>query len=100
MGFAIKSKETSSKLAIYTVAVHANTIPAGWVYPCMHKWNTLSSTCTRFNPYFGWFVLLITMPAKVGIKSCRLARECVSFVHAWMYVPTQIESCFYNQLAR
>ena len=23
-------------------------------------------------------------PAKVGIKSCRFARECVSFMHAWM----------------
>ena len=22
--------------------------------------------------------------AKVGIKSCRFAIECVSFVHAWM----------------
>ena len=35
------------------------------------------SKSTRFNPYFG---------SKVGIKSCRFAIECVSFVHAWMYV--------------
>ena len=26
------------------------------------------------------------MPVKVGIKSCRSARECVSFVHVCMYV--------------
>ena len=29
VGIAIKSKETSSKLAIYTVAVHANTFLSG-----------------------------------------------------------------------
>ena len=49
----------------------------------MYKWNTFSSTSTRFNPYFGWIPLLIyiIMPAKVRIKSCRCVRECVSFVH-------------------
>ena len=26
-------------------------------------------------------------PAKVGIESYRLTRECVSFVYAWMYLP-------------
>ena len=43
----------------------------------------LFSKFTRLNPYFGWFVLPIFIPAKVGIKFCRFARECVSFVHAW-----------------
>ena len=38
------------------------------------------------------------MPAEVGIKSCRFAREYVSFVHAWTYVPTQLELCLYDQL--
>ena len=28
--------------------------------------------------------MLIIMPAKVGIKTCRFARECVSFVHAYL----------------
>ena len=27
-------------------------------------------------------------PAKVGIKSCRFAREYASFIHAWVYLPT------------
>ena len=30
------------------------------------------------------FVLPIIIAAKVGIKSCRFAIECVSFVYAWM----------------
>ena len=38
------------------------------------------------------------MPGKVGIKSFRFVRECVSFVHAWIYVPTQLELCLYDQL--
>ena len=29
--------------------------------------------------------------AKVGIKSCRGTRECVSFVHVALYVATQLE---------
>ena len=38
------------------------------------------------------------MPAKVGIKSCRFARKYVLFVYAWIYVPTQLELCLYDQL--
>ena len=37
------------------------------------------------------------MPAKVEIKSYKYARECVSFVHACMYVPIQLELCLYDQ---
>ena len=32
-------------------------------------------------PYFDWYVLIIIMPANVRFKSCRCARECVSFVY-------------------
>ena len=38
-----------------------------------------SSKSTRFNPYFGSHNYKRRKPAKVGIKSCRFARECVSF---------------------
>ena len=33
------------------------------------------------------------IPAKVGIEPCRFARECVSFMHTWMYLPSW--SCVY-----
>ena len=36
------------------------------------------------------------MPAKVGIKSCRFAREYVLFVHAYRCT-TQLELCLYDQ---
>ena len=31
----------------------------------------------------GWCLLIIIMPAKVGIKSCRCTGECFSFLHGW-----------------
>ena len=31
------------------------------------------------------------MPTKIGIKFCRFASECVLFVHAHSYVPTQLK---------
>ena len=37
------------------------------------------------------------MHAKVGIKSCRFAREFVSFVNAWMHLTTQVELCLHEQ---
>ena len=76
------------------MSVH--TIPAVQLDPCMHKWNTFSSKSTRFNPNFVLPSYIIT-PAEVGIRSCTFARECVSFVHAWMSVPTQIELCLHEQ---
>ena len=36
------------------------------------------------------------MPATVGIKSCRFVLGCVTFVHAWMYVPTWLELCLHD----
>ena len=41
--------------------------------------------------------MLIFMSAKVGFKSCRLARECASFVHAWI-ITTQLEFCLHEQI--
>ena len=41
----------------------------------------------RVNPYFGRYNYKQHKPAKVGIKSCRFARECASFIHAWVYLP-------------
>ena len=35
------------------------------------------------------------MPAKVGINSCRFARECVLFVHTW--ITTQLKLCLHEQ---
>ena len=43
------------------------------------------------------FVLPIIIAAKVGIKSCRFATECVSFVYVWMQLANQLELCLHKQ---
>ena len=43
------------------------------------------------------FVLPIIIGAKVGIKSCRFATECVSFMHVWMQLANQLELCLHEQ---
>ena len=53
-----------------------------YVHACTNY--TFSSTSTRFNPSF-----VQNHAAKVGIKSCRGARECV--ICAYMYVATQLQ---------
>ena len=43
------------------------------------------------------FVLPIIIAGKVGIKSCRFATECVSFVHVWMQLTNQLQLCLHEQ---
>ena len=42
-------------------------------------------------------MLPVIIAAKVGIKSCRFAIECVSFVHAWVQLTNQLELCLHEQ---
>ena len=65
-----------------------------YIHVCINETHSLANLRTRFNPYFGWIVQLMITPAKVGIKSCRFGRECVSF----MDVPTQLELRLHDQL--
>ena len=37
------------------------------------------------------------MPAKVGVKSCRFAGECVLFVSVYMDIINQLELCLHEQ---
>ena len=38
------------------------------------------------------------VPAKVGIKSYRFARDCTCFIYAYVDVPTQLELRLHDQL--
>ena len=66
----------------------------------MHKPVTVSSnTCSQVhvqmkyslahirNPYFGWcyYLQYVFIPAKVGIKFCRHARECFICTCIWLH---------------
>ena len=46
------------------------------------RWARDSHVCVYFT--IDNICIKIIIAAKVGIKSCRFAIECVSFVHAWM----------------
>ena len=83
---AIKSEQTSNQLERVT----RNISCIGYSYiskpsACTNK--AFSSTSTRFNPYFGWYKIILYMqntPAKVGIKSCRCAREYFTCAYIWL----------------
>ena len=72
-----------------------STLATICVCSCKHNSNRLASyihTCTNETRSVAYlqdlipsrYVLPIIIAAKEGIKSCRYATECVSFVHAWM----------------
>ena len=41
----------------------------------------------------------LVIPAEVGIKSCRFARECASFMHTWTYLPSWSCVCMISWIA-
>ena len=75
-----------------------STLATICVCSCKHNSNWLASyihTCTNETYSVAYLQDLIPtlaaiiigntyLLAKVGIKSCRYATECVSFVHVWM----------------
>ena len=78
-------KQVASQLYL---AGHTSIISAGYIGTSMHaQMKHTFCKSTRFNPYFGRQNYEQHKSAKVGIKSYRFTRECVSFVHTWMYLP-------------
>ena len=73
------------------------SLDSGWIVTFIHAQNTFSSNSTTCNPYVGKLNYKQYRPAKVEITSCRIARECVLFVYAWLYVTTQLEFCLHEQ---
>ena len=75
-----------------------STLATIYICSCKHNSNWLTSyihTCTNEThsvanlqdliPTLAAIIIGNTyLLAKVGIKSCRYATECVSFVHVWM----------------
>ena len=99
VGITIKSKETSSHLAnsqlsltsqlqLCTTCVYLNTIATGQLCTSMHTFY-IAYLQDLIPILAGVYCLYILMPAKVGIKSCRCAKKCVSFVHGC----SQLSSC-------
>ena len=90
VGITIKSKQTSNQPEPITrnlscISYCYNSKPNA----CINI--AFPNTSTGFNYYFGWSILhtfILYVPAKVGIKSCRCARECFIYTCIWLWVIT------------
>ena len=81
----------SMLLGTYYAFNYAGIIGRGlarYIHACTNEIHFLANLKDLVNPYFGRHNYKQHKPAKAEIKSCRFARECVSFVHAWMYLPS------------
>ena len=61
--------------------MHTNTV-GRYTHACINEAHSLANLQDLIPTLAG------TITAKVWIKSCRFARECASFIHAWVYLPT------------
>ena len=70
-------------------------------YSCIHICTNETHSVANLQDLIPTLAAIIigntNLLAKVGIKSCRFATECVSFVHVWMQLANQLELCFHEQ---
>ena len=66
------------------VSVHACRHNSSWLASYIHACTNETHFIANLQDLIPTLALPIIIAAKVGIKSCRFAIECVSFVHAWM----------------
>ena len=64
-------------------------------YACTNETHSIANQQDLIPTLASWFVLPIIIAAKVGIKSCKFAIECVSLVHKWMYLAKQLKLCLH-----
>ena len=74
---------------------------SNWLASCIHTYTNETHSVANLQDLIptlaSKFVLPIIIAAKVGIKSCRFAIECVSFVYVWMQLANQLELCLHKQ---
>ena len=57
---------------------------ASCIHTCTNETHSVANLQDLIPTLASKFVLSIIIAAKVGIKSCRFATECVSFVHVFI----------------
>ena len=87
--------------ALATICVCSCKHNSNWLASCIHTCTNETHSVANLQDLIptlaSKFVLPIIIAAKVGIKSCRFATECVSFVHVWMQLANQLELCLHEQ---
>ena len=78
-------KQVASYVALYLII---QTLWVGTTHACINEAHSLANLQDLIHTFAGTIVNKQHKPAKVGINSCRFARECASFIHVWVYLPT------------
>ena len=74
---------------------------SNWLASCIHTCTNETHSVENLQDLIPTLAAIIignaNLLAKVGIKSCRFATECVSFVHVWMQLANQLELYLHEQ---
>ena len=80
---------------IFFEIVSVEIVTFSCIHACTNETHSVANLQDLIPTLASKFVLPIIIAAKVGIKSCRFATECVSFVHVWMQLANQLELCLH-----
>ena len=69
---------------------HNSNWLASCIHTCTNEMHSLVYLQDLIPTLASKYVLPIFIAAKVGIKSCRYATECISFVHVWMQLANRL----------
>ena len=87
--------------ALATICVCLCKHNSSWLASCIHTCTNETHSAANLQDLIPSLAAIIigntNLLAKVGIKSCRFATECVSFVHVWMQLANQLELCLHKQ---
>ena len=79
---------STSRTGYYSICVCSCKHNSNWLASYIHTYTNETHSVANLQDLIptlaSKFVLPIIIATKVGIKSCRFATECVSFVYAWM----------------
>ena len=74
---------------------------SNWLDSCIHTCTNETHSVANLQDLIPTLAAIIigntNLLAKVGIKSCRFATECVSIVHVWMQLSNRLELCLHKQ---
>ena len=97
----MKFLTTTLQAALATICVCSCKHNSNWLASCIHTCTNETHSVANLQDLIPTLAAIIigntNLPAKVGIKSCRFATECVSFVHVWMQLANQLELCLHEQ---
>ena len=83
------------------MSVHANNsnwLASSYIHTCTNETHSVANLQDLIPTLAAIIIGNTNLLAKVGIKSCIFATECVSFVHVWMQLlANQLELCLHEQ---